>query len=79
MGLKNDKCYNPRMLTVEEIQNKVEQIRRVAGDPEAAHGMQDELYRTVLAHIVRGEVEDPKTAARAALMVEEIEFPRWRA
>lgn len=65
-------------MTITEVEDRVEQIRRASGDDEAAHGMQDDLYDDVLAAIAEG-APDSAALAAAALKVGEIKFHRWMA
>lgn len=70
-------------LTMKEVRRRIEDIRASAGDPEGAHGMQDELYLDVLKAVAAsGWVAQRDRAVRlaqAVLVVEDIEFPRWMA
>jgi len=47
-------------------------------DPEVAHGIVDDLMREVLEAIRDGH-PDPQGLAKAALTVDEADFPRWYA
>lgn len=70
------------MLTVEEIDKRVQEIAKKKGDPEMAHSMEDSLLEDVLTAIVDGSFHwytSPAKLARAALKVKEIEFERWCA
>ena len=57
---------------------EIDAIERCTGDPEAAHGREDELHQWVLQRIGAG-CEHPMKLAEMALMTKEIEFPRWMA
>lgn len=65
-------------MTVDDVKAKVERIRAMAGDDEAAHSAQDDLYDHVLNAIATGAA-DPAALALAALEAGEIEFQRWCA
>ena len=65
-------------MTIEDVQEIVEQIKLLVGDDAAAHAMEDCLYRDVLATIsggYRGTL--PSELAMAALKSREIVFDRW--
>lgn len=66
-------------MTVEEIESEVERIRGMAGDDEAAHGAEDDLWRRVLEYIATGKADDPQHLALEALGTTKIEFQRWCA
>lgn len=65
-------------MNAEGVRRAVEDIRASAGDPEAAHGMQDKLFSEVLRAVANGH-PDARELAAAALIAREIEFPRWYA
>lgn len=66
------------MLTVKEVENRVELIKGMAHDPDVAHGEEDQLRLEVLQAIVAGH-DTPAGLAKAALKTGEIDFPRWTA
>lgn len=67
-------------LTKEEVEAAVEDIRKIAGDDEAAHGDEDELHCAVMQAIADGTWRDsPAALCRAALKTKEIDFARWCA
>ncbi len=65
----------------ETILKRIEAIRADAGDPESAHGMEDELWSDLLKEISTGAVQgkDAIELATLALTTVEIIFPRWCA
>lgn len=65
-------------MNVQDIEKEVDEIRKVAGDYEAAHGMEDELWKRTLRAIARG-AEDPAALASAALVTTTLDFPRYGA
>jgi hypothetical protein len=65
-------------ITLRDVEERVEDIRRRAGDDEAAHSREDALYRDVLESIAMGGGEWAPIAA-AVLRTSEIEFDRWYA
>lgn len=67
-------------MTVDDVMKRVDVIRECVGDPEAAHGMEDQLWHDVLIAIAIDDVEgDPSAIALAAASTWSIEFPRWSA
>jgi hypothetical protein len=66
-------------MTVEEVEAEVARIRAIAGDDEAAHGAEDDLWENVLRSIASGETTQPAEIAAAALKTKTIEFARWCA
>jgi hypothetical protein len=66
-------------MTIEEIRKKVQTIKDMKSDPEAAHGAEDSLYQDLLEAIAASQVENPAEAAKEALYAQSIEFPRWCA
>ena len=70
-------------MKVEDVEKKVEAIRRMARDNEAAHSMEDALYIKVLQEIVRqglepaGDASSPFALAQAALKAGRVDFDRW--
>ena len=67
-------------MKLEEVQQAVEKIRSIgSSDPEWSHGLEDDLYRDLLAAIATGKCALPMHCAREALKTKEIDFPRWCA
>jgi hypothetical protein len=66
------------MLTLKEVEHRIDAISAEQGDPEAAHGLEDTLYRDVLNAIADGH-PDPAVIAALCLMTRHIDFPRWCA
>ncbi len=62
-------------LTTKEVRDKVWDIGQKAGDFEAAHSDEDDLYEEVLKAIVAGH-DDPVELAKAALLTKKINFAR---
>lgn len=68
-------------MTVKEVRARVEAIEQSKHDPEVAHGLEDNLYRTVL-HVIghkRLGIKEQRAIAREALKTQEIDFARWAA
>lgn len=68
-------------LTVEDVKRRVEEIRQMSGDYEAAHAAEDHLHQEVLGAIAGG-ARDGRLAqelAGEALKSTLIDFPRYCA
>ncbi|WP_367134482.1 MULTISPECIES: hypothetical protein [Streptomyces] len=68
----------PALLTVEDVARRLAEIAHHQGDPEAAHGMEDELHADVLRAIAAG-APDAETLAAAALRSTTLDFACWYA
>lgn len=66
-------------MTPAEVKQRVQDIREIAGDPEGAHSMEDDLYFDVLASIAAGLCTDPVACADEATKTKDIDFARWCA
>lgn len=66
-----------RFMKKNEVEARVEAIRMCAGDPESAHGMEDDLYVEILQLAAEGH--DVQEIAAIALKVQEMDFARWYA
>ena len=66
-------------LTPNDIKTRLDVIRQVAYDPDAAHFYQDDLYVEVLNAIALDNTTDPRECAALALHANDIDFPRWYA
>lgn len=67
--------------TINDITDVVRRIDRISerkDDWEAAHSMEDNLYKDVLRAIANG-ASDPRALATMALVTEGIDFPRHYA
>lgn len=67
------------MITVESIKSFVEKIKSVKHDDECAHGLEDDMYISILQAIVDDEIEDIKGVCAEALKSQKIDFSRWCA
>jgi hypothetical protein len=65
-------------MRVADVQKRVEEIRAIAYDYEAAHSGEDRLHLEVLEAIAVG-ASQAKGLASAALETREIKFARWCA
>ncbi len=66
-------------MTLDEIRRRVAAIRDASDDYEAAHWMEDCLFRDVLQAIALGECEFPAMAAHTALRSKDVDFERYCA
>jgi hypothetical protein len=67
------------MMNAEMVRQRVEKIRAMAGDDEAAHGEEDNLREDLLRAIANGECVNPQDCAQIALTTNDIDFARWCA
>lgn len=69
------------MLTLKEARKRVKEIKEITGDPEHAHGEEDELYHDFVKAVATGEIAGDEAAqiAKVLLKTEKIDFPRWTA
>ena len=66
------------LLSVEDAKAWVERIRAMVGDPEAAHGEEDQL-RAAVPHAIADGSPDAVELAYMPTSTEHIDFPRWCA
>lgn len=66
-------------MTPTDVRARIAEIRAVTGDPEKAHGREDDLYIDVLTAIAMQQTDDPRSLAEEALKATDIGFPRWYA
>ncbi len=64
------------MMTLADVQVRVDLIRDLADDCEAGHGAEDELHQDVLLAIAEGRAENP--ALMAALALTTLAFKHCR-
>ena len=64
------------MLTVDKINEWVDEIKQITYDNKGAHSREDKLWETTLEAIAEG-VERPDLYAKAALKTKYIHFVRW--
>ena len=68
------------MKNLNETREAVGEIRRLAGDPEAAASAESKLHDEVFQNIATYSTDScARELAKAALSTSLIEFPRWRA
>lgn len=66
-------------MDIHDVRKRLEDICSYADDCETAHGLEDDLYRTVLTAIADGVAAQPQLMAFEALRSAEIDFARWYA
>lgn len=70
-------------ITVTDIRQRVEEIRRHVRDPEKAHSLEDDLWEDVLLAIATMPYSTDSSQAidlaEACLETLRIDFPRWSA
>ena len=67
------------IVTVRDVQARLEEIKRRQDFDDEAHALTDDLWADVLGAIAEGRCSDPAAVARAALLSEDFEFSRWYA
>jgi len=65
-------------VTSDEVRARLDALRAIAGDDEAAHAEEDNLRADVLGAIQAG-APNPQQLAWLALKTSDIEFERWCA
>lgn len=73
----SSESLEPAMLTVKDIEDRVEEIK-VSDDNEDMHGAEDALWEEVL-HAIAQDATNAAALAQAALRTTELEFTRWCA
>jgi len=66
-------------MTPERIQAMVAVIEAERGDPETAHGLEDDLYLQLIQYIAETAPLPWSLLAQEALKSEALDFPRWCA
>lgn len=66
-------------MTLDDVKARVARVKAMAGDPEGAHGEEDDLRRDLLEAIARGQCANPAECAALAVTTEQLSFPRWCA
>jgi hypothetical protein len=66
-------------VTPDQVRAKVNRIKEVIDDPEAAHGREDDLWAWVLKAIANDNCTDPAACAKEALKTQKLDFSRWYA
>jgi hypothetical protein len=64
-----------------DVEQLIQHLREIAGDAEAAHGLEDGIRDNVLTTIASGELTAGEAAelARLALTTADVKFDRWFA
>ena len=68
-----------RVMDIEEIKRTVSDIEAMAGDPEAAHCLEDSLMQGFIIHVSGLDLGGLSDMASEVLKTRDIDFPRWRA
>ena len=66
-------------MTLQEVHDRVEFIKRVAGDDEAAHVAEDQLHEDFIAWVHASGAVELAEMARVVLTTQDVEFSRWYA
>ena len=68
-------------MTLEELIEALASLKQQAGDPEAAHILEDEIWEKTLMHIAFdcSDGDEMKHWAHKALGTKKVEFARWYA
>lgn len=64
------------MMTLEEIEARLEDIERSAKDSEMAHGLEDDLYIDFVQHVAQMGPPELAEMAKAVLRSQQLDFPR---
>lgn len=82
LGAMRDPTKSESVNPIDEARRRLDEIKGLLNDPEAAHGCEDNLHVFVLQAIRDGGVdslEDAQTLASVALQTLDLEFARWCA
>lgn len=63
----------------QEIIDRVEHIRSLMKDPEAAHAEEDELYHEFVKWLTAHGSRNVRKLAKELHKVRNVKFPRWAA
>ena len=66
-------------MTLEQIQKRVNDINECAGDYEAAHGMEDQLYEDFIRLVSQSKSKKLAEMAKVVLSTKDSDFPRYCA
>lgn len=66
-------------MTLREIKNRVDHIKKIVGDNEAAHSEEDSLYSDFIAYLAKTASPKYREMAKTILKTQEIDFRRWCA
>lgn len=64
-------------MNFDDVTKTIDHISSISKDYEAAHIIEDELYRSVLEHIASGCCDNPQSWAKEALKTQYVRFDRW--
>jgi hypothetical protein len=66
-------------MSIQDIQERIDNIKASVGDDEAAHGMEAALRRDFIAYLANGGTKDIRSKAALVLTTAELNFARWCA
>ena len=67
-------------MSIEDIKARIDDIREVAGDDEAAHSREDELYADFIAFVAKEPMSwGLADKAKLVLSTRDLKFERWCA
>lgn len=68
-------------MTIEEINDRLQEIEEMKCDDEIAHAKEDNLHQAFIAYVAELKEHLPELAAKAELVLKtrEIGFSRWYA
>ena len=66
-------------MNLQEIEQRLKQISESSGDPESAHGLQDDLLWDFVMHVASLSNISLAKKAKAVLKARDISFPHWCA
>ena len=66
-------------MTIEEIENRIKEIENDAGDDEAQHSAEDNLYLDFIKYVSKGSSNDIELMqmAKRILRVSKMDFARY--
>jgi len=66
-------------MDIQEIKNRIEDIKAHAGDPESQHSREDDLRHDLLESIASGTCKNISGCAKLVLTTSDLDFERWCA
>lgn len=66
-------------MKIEDVKERIKEIKAEIYDPEVAHSKEDKLYFDLLWAIAKGKVENPQELAKEVIKTSRLDFPRWCA
>lgn len=78
-GGRQTKTNLEMLMTIEEIRKRIAEIDSMSGDPEMAHGMEDDLRADFIKYIAKNGHDPFAAMASEILKTDDMNFPRWYA